>query len=166
MTPYLVVEGTRADVLEARRELEAKGWELIDGWLDGVHPPGRRVVAVGDVATTADASAALLAALAGAGVLIAASAEHDVIDRLCDDLRRLGPVDHRVAGAPRAQLTADQLALLGLLADGATLGQAARQLHLSRRTADRRLAAARCALAVTTTAEAVRRARHRGTATA
>jgi DNA-binding NarL/FixJ family response regulator len=59
-------------------------------------------------------------------------------------------------------LSAEQRALLGQLLGGATLGQAARALHLSRRTADRRLAAARAALEARTTAEALRRAAELG----
>ena len=54
--------------------------------------------------------------------------------------------------------------LLRLMVDGATLGDAARALHLSRRTADRRLAEARRVLGVRSTTEAlvaVAAARHR-----
>jgi DNA-binding NarL/FixJ family response regulator len=42
-----------------------------------------------------------------------------------------------------------------LLAEGKALGRAAEELHLSCRTADRRLASARDKLGVATTAEAV-----------
>jgi DNA-binding CsgD family transcriptional regulator len=52
-------------------------------------------------------------------------------------------------------LTCDERRLLELLAEGRALGEAAEALHLSRRTADRRLAAARGKLDVRTTAEAV-----------
>jgi len=52
--------------------------------------------------------------------------------------------------------------LLRLLADGWTLGEAASELGLSRRTADRRLDAARRELGTATTAEAVARARRLG----
>jgi DNA-binding CsgD family transcriptional regulator len=79
-----------------------------------------------------------------------------VIDQLCDDLRRLGDLDHRVGPSPVPGLSLEQRALLAQLLAGATLGQAARTLHLSRRTADRRLAAARTALGARSTAEALR----------
>jgi DNA-binding CsgD family transcriptional regulator len=59
-------------------------------------------------------------------------------------------------------LPADGRALLGLLAEGATLGAAAASLGLSRRTADRRLAEARAALNVEHTVEAVARLLHPG----
>jgi DNA-binding CsgD family transcriptional regulator len=52
-------------------------------------------------------------------------------------------------------LTCEERRLLELLADGQALGEAAETLHVSRRTADRRLAAAREKLGVHSTAEAV-----------
>jgi DNA-binding CsgD family transcriptional regulator len=51
----------------------------------------------------------------------------------------------------------DQRRLLELLAQGMTVGEAARRVFVSRRTADRRLAEARIALGVRTTTEAVAR---------
>jgi DNA-binding NarL/FixJ family response regulator len=52
--------------------------------------------------------------------------------------------------------------LLAHLVGGATLGAAAKALHVSRRTADRRLASARRALNAASTAEAVVMARQAG----
>jgi DNA-binding CsgD family transcriptional regulator len=52
----------------------------------------------------------------------------------------------------------EQRQLLRLLADGLSVAEAAAFLHLSRRTAERRLAEARAVLGVATTAEAVLRA--------
>jgi DNA-binding CsgD family transcriptional regulator len=111
----------------------------------------------GPVRNAGDAAEALLAAIGGSGVVVHALAERDVIDRLVDDLRRLGPVDHRAGKEPASppSLTPDERRLLDALARGKTLGDAAMELHLSRRTADRRLAAARAKLGVATTAEAV-----------
>ena len=113
------------------------------------------VVCFGEVTDSDAASKAVLAAVAGAGLIVRVTASRDVADRLLDDLRRLGPVDHRLGEPNRTRLTAEQRALLDLLADGATLGAAAERLSLSRRTADRRLASARRALGVETTAEAL-----------
>ena len=95
--------------------------------------------------------------------MIAARADRDVIDRLADDLRRLGPVDHRV-GEPDAgpAVPPESRAILGLLAEGHSLGEAAGILGLSRRTADRRLADARTALGVDRTTAAIARARRLG----
>lgn len=113
-----------------------------------------------------DAVQAVLAAVEGADLVIDATAGRDVIDRLCDDLRRLGAVDHRVEAMPAGpELSADERALLAALLDGASLGEAAVALHLSRRTADRRLAAARRALGASSTAEALARAARLGLGT-
>ena len=110
----------------------------------------------------AAASAAVLAALSGAGLIVRAAAPRDVVDRLCDDLRRLGLLDHRVDVDGAASLGPEERAVIELLLSGASLAEAARALHCSRRTADRRLAGARQALAATTTAEALAAARRAG----
>ena len=54
-----------------------------------------------------------------------------------------------------AALTADQRSLLMLLAEGLSVAEAAQRMFLSLRTAERRLSAARKALGVATTAEAI-----------
>jgi DNA-binding CsgD family transcriptional regulator len=66
--------------------------------------------------------------------------------------------------APVAATTVDPdaRALIGRIALGDTLGQAARALHLSRRTADRRLAEARRALGVDRTVVAIASAHRLG----
>lgn len=152
--PLVVVEGTDEAVRDARAQLEADGWRVGDGW----RRRGARVVCAGVVATSDDAAAAVLAAVDGAGLVVSARAPRAILDQLLDDLRRLGDVDHRPAvSEPRLQ--DDERALLELLAKGLSLGDAARRLHISRRTADRRLASARRAFGVSTTAEAVVRAR-------
>jgi DNA-binding NarL/FixJ family response regulator len=118
---------------------------------------------VGAVRTAADASAALLAVLDGAGVVIHASASPEIVDRLVDDLRHIGAVDHRrVPRGAGPQIGQEALQLLALLAAGRTLGDAASSMGLSRRTADRRLAEARDALGVGRTVEAVSHARRLG----
>lgn len=58
-------------------------------------------------------------------------------------------------GTPSSTLTHDEQRVLSLLREGLAVGEAAQELHISRRTADRRLAAARTKLGVATTAEAV-----------
>ena len=98
--------------------------------------------------------------LNGAGLVAFVHCDRETTDRLLDDLRRLGRVEHITAvDLPAPTLTRQQRALIELLADGLTLAEAAWQLGLSRRTADRRLAAAREVLAVRTTAEAIIAAR-------
>jgi DNA-binding CsgD family transcriptional regulator len=145
--------------------------------LEGVDAATARAVADEGglpVVTVADAPAAaqaVLAALRGADLVVLATAQREVIDQLCDDLRHLGELDHRVGASAGlapvlSVLSADERALLAQLIGGASLGEAARVLHLSRRTADRRLAAARRALGAATTSEALVLARRSGVTSA
>ena len=128
--------------------------------------PGTVVVAA--VTDDASAGAAVLAAVRGSSlVLDASSLPAEAIDRLCDDLRRLGEVDRRDGRplpAPTAETVIDDdgMAVLRRLAQGQHLGEAAAALHLSRRTADRRLAAAKDALGAASTVEAIVIAKERG----
>lgn len=150
MRPLIVIEASSRAASEARREVEARGWRVVDGWHNEAS-----VVCAGVVAGAGDAAEALLAAVAGAGLVVEARAGRDLIDRLVDDLRRLGPVEHRIAEPAGRLLTRDERELLALLAQGLTLGAASQRLRVSRRTADRRLAAARLKLGAQTTAEAI-----------
>lgn len=150
MRPLIVVEASPRAVAAARREVEAAGWRVVDGWRNEAG-----LVCAGAVDDAAGAAEALLAAVAGAGVVVEARAGRELVDRLVDDLRRLGPVEHRTGESEAPVLTAEERDLLALLAQGLTLGAAAQRLHLSRRTADRRLAGARTKLGVASTAEAV-----------
>ena len=104
-----------------------------------------------------------VAAFAGYGLRVEVREGSPTVDRLVDDLRRLGPVDHRVVVATSGtSITPQARALLGLLAEGLTLGEAAASLGLSRRTADRRIADARRALGAERTTEAITLARRAG----
>lgn len=148
MRPLVVAEGPGV-FAEAVDELRGQGGRVVEGWT------GDGEICAGVVADAEGAAAALLAAVAGRGVVIDGRAGRDVLDRLCNDLRTLGPLDHRLERRPRAALTREQRELLAALQEGASLGEAAARLHISRRTADRRLAAARAALGAATTAEAL-----------
>jgi DNA-binding NarL/FixJ family response regulator len=160
--PLVVVEGSSEALERVLDELRAAGWTTHPGWRPGFGR-GARVILFGDLATREDAEAALLAALDGYGLAVRAVAERPLIDRFVDDLRRLGRVDHRVGEAvPGPSLPSDARAILGLLAEGHSLGEAAAILGLSRRTADRRLALAREALGVERTTEAIARAKRLG----
>lgn len=161
MRPFVLVEGSELDLRVAVHELEGAGWRLEPGF----GPPHRegRIVRSGTIHTAVDAAAALVAALAGQGLVARTLASRDVVDRLIDDLRRLGPVDHRMGRAQAApDIPSEARAILGLLAEGESLGEAAATLGISRRTADRRLAVARQALGAKRTTEAVARARRLG----
>jgi DNA-binding CsgD family transcriptional regulator len=136
------------------------GGPLVTGW-DGPAPPG--AVRVGAVTDAASAAQAVLAAVRGCDLVVLGTGERAVIDQLCDDLRRLGRLEHVVGPeSARPLLGAEERELLARLGAGASLGEAARALHMSRRTADRRLAAARRALGVRSTSEAVVLARRQG----
>lgn len=153
-----VIEGPADLAAEAAEDLAAVGWALAEGWeRTGTGP----CVLTGVVTDQDDARDVVLAAVDGAGVVVHARADRALVDSLCDDLRRLGRLDHRVHEPTAPCLDAEQRELLALLANGASLGSAAARLHLSRRSADRRLAGIRTQLGVDSTgaAVAVRRAR-------
>jgi DNA-binding CsgD family transcriptional regulator len=144
-------------MLAAREEVTAAGWPVVDGLSQAA--PG--VVCV--VALARDtAERALLSAMDGGGLVVAVSGDRDLADSFCDDLRHIGPVDHRLRSEPEVELSDDERRLLGLLLDGGSLGAAAAALHISRRTADRRLASARRALGADSTSAALSIARRRG----
>ncbi len=100
MRPLVVIEGRPGDV-QARlasclASLRGAGWTIVAGWVAPLEAD--RIVCTGEIVSTDDARRALLAAIAGAGLVVAASADSLTVDRLVDDLRRLGAVDHVVAG--------------------------------------------------------------------
>ncbi len=158
---HAVDPGARADlVAEVCADLADAGWHVVAGWSAGRGSTGP-VVATGIVAAPSDVPAAVLAAVGGAALVVDARADRPVVEGLCDDLRRLGRVERRSPETGWVPLTADERRLLDLLAGGATLGEAAGRLHLSRRSADRRLAAVRERLGVPTVAAAVAARRSR-----
>ncbi len=164
--PLIVIEGDPASVAREASRLDAAGFVVVAGFA-GSRLGRAREVRAGVVADARGAADALLAALGGAGLLVEASADRVTVDRLVDDLRRIGPVDHRIASTDGSQpvespAPRDARAILGLLAEGHSLGEAASILGLSRRTADRRLGDARRALGVTRTTEAIARASRLG----
>lgn len=159
--PRIVVEGPEAAATFAVDEVTAGGWTVTAGF-EGARRTGRTVRS-GVVADRPSAEAALFRALDGEGLVVHATAEREIIDQLVDDLRRLGSVDHRI-GAPESPpvVSAEARAILGLLAEGHSLGEAASILGMARRTADRRLAEGRRALGTDRTTEAIARARRLG----
>lgn len=159
--PLLVVETmpgsddlrARATLAVALEDAREAGCQVVRGWVAPLGP--ERVVCTGWIRTTDDARRALLAAIGGAGLAVRAGADRRTIDQLVDDLRRLGEVEHVMDVAARpAPLLRSQRSILALVREGLTIRQAAARLGVDRRTADRRLAAARLALGVRSTAEA------------
>lgn len=159
LPPLVVIEGPDEVFEAAHDELGMRGWRLVSGWESGDTRLAPGEVRYGPVRDASEAGAAVLVAVGGHGVLVHGLAPRTVLDRLCDDLRRLGQVEHRVGVVPLARLNREQRALTGLLLTGKKLGEAARELHLSRRTADRRLAEARRAFGARSTAELLARLR-------
>jgi predicted DNA-binding protein (UPF0251 family) len=140
--PLLVVGGTEARA-EAADDLILRGWRLVEGWEMDDQSTG--VVCCGPVTDIAGVSRAVLAAVLGAGVL-AQTASGRLAEQLFDDLRRVGHVENRFPDHGWVVLDPEERRLLDLLDEGVSLGEAAQRLHVARRTADRRLAAARSRL--------------------
>jgi DNA-binding NarL/FixJ family response regulator len=155
--PLLV--GPEVDVDAEARRLRAAGWQVRAGWALPERPwdlHGMGMVCTGEIDGAEAAAAAVLAAARGTGLVARLRAPAEVAERCLADLRRLGATGPAGPAPPApARLTAEQRELLGHLAAGRSLAQAARLLHLSQRTAERRLAAARRALGARTTAEAL-----------
>jgi DNA-binding NarL/FixJ family response regulator len=152
--PLLVLDDAEARD-RAAAELVRRGWRRADGFrleFPGWSVKDRRVVCVGDVDSLSDAAAAVFAAARGAALVVRAPSDMRVTARLVDDLNRIGVVEYREPGRP---LSDEDRAVLDLVAHGHRVREIARILHLSPRSVDRRLARARAALGVETTAEAV-----------
>jgi DNA-binding NarL/FixJ family response regulator len=154
----LIVTSSSAVMEACVERLERAGAVIRRGWeLEAGAPDPAGVVCVGRVETPRDAEAALVAVLGGAGIVAVLPNDAALSASFFEDLRRLGQV--AVAEEPRQarleRLDEEQRRLLDLLADGSSLAAAARRLYLSRRTADRRLAAARAVLGARSNAEAV-----------
>lgn len=120
-----------------------------------------RIIAVGAIGSEIDASAALQALARGVGLVVSIGVDGDLRHRVLEDLHRLGDVvDGDLSGGERIETDEDDRRLLDALSAGATVAEAASALHISLRTANRRLAAIRTRLGVESTAEAVTRWAH------
>jgi DNA-binding CsgD family transcriptional regulator len=140
-------------------EMSSIGWNVHRDWLLVEREwsvSDARIVCCGVVATFDDVSAALLAAVRGAGVVARIEPGAEPAHRLREELSSLGPIEERAREhGDVTELTPEQIELCRLLGRGLSLTDAATLLHLSRRTAFRRLADVREALNVETTREAV-----------
>jgi DNA-binding CsgD family transcriptional regulator len=156
MNPPRRVLGTAAELAAAIEQLRRDGWQVHRGFALPDEPwelAGSRLVLAGELTGEADVHAALLGAVRGAGLAVRLDPAQPWAAAFLADLARLD--DPAPVPAPADPLTAEQRQILDLLADGASITQAARRLFLSLRTANRRVAAARAALGVATTREAV-----------
>lgn len=148
--------------------LDGAATDSVAGWhpQDGFDLPGtpwdlsdRRILCVGVVDTEDRAVAAVTALSRGAGLAISLAASGPTRLRLLEDLHRLGDVisPSGSSGSAEVGLDDEQRGLMQALAEGATVTEAAHRMHMSRRTASRRLGEVRQALGVESTAEAVAR---------
>lgn len=96
MRPLVVIEGPASAVtrpLEARLDrARAQGWRVFRGWAAPLTL--ERIVCTASVASPDDARRALLAAISGAGLIVASIADRETTDRFLDELRGLGEVEH------------------------------------------------------------------------
>ncbi len=143
--PLVVTEDEQAHAA-VTNELLGAGWQI------AAAPGGDDVVVALTVREPADARAAVLIALGGAGLLVRARAGARVVDDLVEDLRRIGPVLLASTSSTLA-LDVETWRLLHALGQGATLAVAAAGLHMSARTANRRVTVARELLATPTRAQ-------------
>ena len=132
------------------------GWKVHQGFEPASTPwllADHRIICVGNIENEQDGAAALLALARGAVLLIHVNLNGHSGQRLIEDLCKVAKAHPlREEGS---ELKEVHVALLDALAKGVTVSAAAVQLHLSRRTANRRLAEIRELLDVGTNAEAV-----------
>ena len=153
--PVLVCENPKALPGAAGPLLEA-GWAIRAGFALPVEPwdlTRRKWACQGVVASDGDAEAATWALVRGCALIVAIQlgAPPDFLG----DLSRAGRPERISSRQTQGGLTAVEKALLSALAEGQSMQQAAANLYLSGRTAQRRIASARAALQVRTTREAV-----------
>lgn len=153
-----------ADLAAAAADAVRRGWLVHQGFVPPAEPwdlAPRRMVAVGAVGSAGAARAALLCAVRGTGLLVIVDRAQPWAAAFLADLSRLAaaPAGPRPepgrAAVPDLPLSSEQREMLDLLAGGRSIAQAATDLFVSLRTANRRVAEAREALGVGTTREAV-----------
>jgi DNA-binding NarL/FixJ family response regulator len=167
MNAPLYVLGSPTDLAAVVRVLASSGWTVRSGLRVPDEPwdlTTSRTIVSGVVSDDHAVADAVLAAARGAGVAAVVDPETSAARALLADLARIGTV-LRSPDAPDPEqpepvddglpLTPEQRALLDRLAAGDSIAAAATAEFLSLRTANRRIAAAREALGVTTTRQAV-----------
>ncbi|MGI8755885.1 MAG: helix-turn-helix domain-containing protein [Acidimicrobiales bacterium] len=165
MSPFLppvrVVDREHLDGAERpydeRWDLVPVGWTALSGFDLPATPwdlASRRWVCIGAVTDGDSAQAAMVALARGVGLVVALELDGNARRRFAEDLARAGS---STTSGPFAALGLgdEHMRLLDALAAGLSVTAAAESAHLSRRTANRRLAEARSRLGVTTTVAAV-----------
>lgn len=166
MTAPLIVVPPGVGVEATARRLRESGHRVQLGFVlpsDPFDLSAERLLCAGVVDGEATAVAAVVAAVRQTGLVVSVQLPADQSATFLGDLARIGPVLTPPATpvAPGPALSPEQRQLLDLLAAGASVPEAARQLYLSVRTTERRIGEIRRALGVRTTAEAIVAARQR-----
>lgn len=154
--PPAVICSDAAQLGDAAPTLAARGWSLREGFglPDEPWDLGSRRWACWGVVDDADSAAAATWVVVRGCAIVAAVGPESPRTFLAD-LARCSAVEHYATSVDDSGLDANERALLAALAEGLSVHQAAEQLFLSIRTAQRRLASARRRLDVRTTREAV-----------
>lgn len=162
MNRPLFVLGSVDDLATVLRRLKGEGWVIREGFVTPVEPwdlTTSRLVVTGTVSCPSLVADVVLAAARGAGVATVVDLDTEAAKLLLTDLSRIGTVTRSPDVQPNTgeglPLTEEQRALLERLADGESIAAAAAAEFLSLRTANRRISAARAALGVRTTRQAV-----------
>ncbi len=137
-----------AEVASWRGSAEAAGWSVVESGC-----PDEPWNLEGTLVCTDDPTTAAMAVLRGGGAALVADVAAEQLDLLFADVQRVG--GRVLSTVPLADTTTDTDLLLAALVEGESVGRAARQAHMSLRTAQRRLDALRKAYGVTTTAAVV-----------
>lgn len=150
------------DLPLAAEELTRLRWSLRIGFELPSEPwdlTSRAWACTGAINGAHEAQQATWALVRGCALVLAIGAQAPL--DLLDDLERGGSVRRYVDPSPPSPLTPDEASLLASLATGCSIRQAAADLYLSNRTAQRRLADTRRKLGVRTTRQAVLAWSHR-----
>jgi hypothetical protein len=151
--PVVLVTANAGSLAAAGATARLAGLIVVDGWSVADEPwdlSNAGVVVRGPIDDTVAESELVAVVVRGAGAILGLDARRDGGARLIDALRRAAPVlDWR--SCPFMRLDAEQIELLHALASGRSARAAARSVHVSERTAHRRIADARAALAAPST---------------
>lgn len=157
MQPPSIVSSDESVARAAADALRGEGWSVAWSWQLPEHPwdlSEQRRVCAGSVDAPDALSDMVLAAVRGA-VIVVHCRDEALLPSVVDELARVTRTERR-DGTPAGPALADeQREILERLSNGATMAETASELFLSMRTTERRLAAARKALGVSTTAEAI-----------
>jgi hypothetical protein len=151
--PVVIVADSPRTLAAAAATAEAAGLHTSRGW-SLANPPwdlsGDGIVVVGSLDGHSIEGELVDAVVRGAGAIVAIDRRRRGVARLIEALRRTAPLLDWYE-CPTMHLDPEQIRLLHQLANGANAREAARVVHLSERTAHRRMADARDLLGATST---------------